>query len=52
MRRLVYFFAAMVMVMSCSKQPEQVEEKCEEPEEWGVYDLNKMQDEGKWQGPQ
>ena len=52
MKRLVYLFAAMVILASCSKQPEQSEEQCDEPEEWGVYDLNKMQDEGKWQGPQ
>lgn len=52
MKRLVYLFAAMVILASCSKQPEQSEKQCDEPEEWGVYDLNKMQDEGKWQGPQ
>ena len=52
MKQLVYLFAAMVILASCSKEPEQVEEQCDEPEEWCVYDLNKMQDEGKWKGPQ
>lgn len=52
MKRIVYILVAMALFMSCNNEPAQVEEQCDEPEEWGVIDLNKMQDEGKWKGPQ
>ena len=51
MKNSVYIVLGIMMISSCSKEPEQVDEKCDEPTEWGVIDLNKMQDEGKWQGP-
>lgn len=45
MRRLVYVFAALAVLIACGKQPEEVEDECDEPTQWEVIYLNKHYDE-------
>ena len=52
MKKIVYLFAALMLLVGCSKQPEQVDGECDDPTEWGKIDLNEMEKNGEWQGPQ